>query len=143
MSQEDFSPHLLKIGHIINSAFTKVTYVIGGLYQDWILRAINWATVPYILLGLAAVMVPLKLVLRARAKQYLPPLNYGISQVGNGLSNIVIGALGVAWFNLALGLSPFFLVAPLTMAFVALYFVLIIDVFWLKGTFRKATSLLN
>jgi len=141
MTQGGIPPLLSRASHYFQTIFTNASYVLGGLYQDWVLRIVNWSTVAYIIIGLVVVLVPLKLILRARAKQNLRPLNYGIEQVGGGLANIVIGGLGVAWFNLVIGLSPFFVEVPLTFGFVALYFLLILDVFWLKRTFRKAVNL--
>src|SRR2546426_1760971 len=141
MSQGAIPPLLSRAVHYFQMIFTNASYVLGGFYQDLVLRIVNWSTVAYIIIGLVVVLVPLKLILRARAEQYLRPLNHGIEQVGGGLANIVIGGLGVAWFNLVIGLSPFFVAAPLTFGFVALYFLLILDVFCLKRTFRKAVNL--
>ena len=129
------------MGHLIQRGFTNGGYILGGFYQGWILSVVNWSTVPYTLLALAVVFVPLKLILRWKARQYLDPFRNGVKSVGDGLCNVVIGGLGTAWFNLAVGLSPFFLKVPVTIGLVALYFLLIVDVFWLKRTFRKASSL--
>jgi hypothetical protein len=139
MSQNGISPILNRASELAQN----VGYILGGYYQEWALRLINWTTFPYILIGFVVVFVPLKLFLRRRAKQYLNPLSYGLEQVGMGLSNVVIGGLGVAWVNLVIGLSPFFLTVPLTIVPVALYFLLILDVFWLKRLFRKAAWINN
>jgi hypothetical protein len=87
------------------------------------------------------VYIPLKLFLRARARQYIPFLSNGVKQIGDGGFNIVIGGLGTAWVNLFVGLSPFFLIPPLTLVFVGVYLLLIVDVFFLKRTFRKTAGL--
>ena len=87
------------------------------------------------------VLVPMKLYLRRRARRYLPVFQTALTQVTDGTGNIVIGGLGVAWFNMAVGLSPFFIVAPITIGVVVLYFGLIVDVFFLKRVLRKAVRL--
>ena len=141
MFQLQVSPLLSRTAHSLQSLINFGTLVLGGFFQDWAVRIINWSTFPYIIVGLVVVLVPLKLYLKARAKQYLAPFRSGLGQVTDGLGNIVIGGLGVAWFNMAVGLSPFFLVAPITIGLVALYFGLIIDVFAMKKVVRRAINL--
>jgi hypothetical protein len=138
MSQTKISPHLVQVGQYAEKASQYGSLVLGGFYQDWALQIINWSTIGYILLGLVLVLVPLKLYLKYRAKQYLQPFSHGLEVVTDGLGNVAIGGLGVAWVKLAVGLYPFFLTAPITIGVVALYFGLVVDVILLKKTVRKA-----
>ncbi|HEV2119943.1 MAG TPA: hypothetical protein VGS11_07570 [Candidatus Bathyarchaeia archaeon] len=129
------------MGQIIESLSTNAGYVLGGFYQYWVLSMVNWSTIWYILFAFVLVFVPLKLILRAKTKQYLPFVRSGLKHIGEGGCNIVLGGLGMAWVNLIVGLSPYFVTAPLTLVFVGLYFLLIMDVFWLKRTFRWSARL--
>src|SRR2546427_5120546 len=114
MSQGAVPPLLSRAVHYVQVIFTNASYVLGGFYQDLVLRIVNWSTVAYIIIGLVVVLVPLKLILRARAKQYLRPLNHGIEQVGGGLANIVIGGVGGGVVHLGTRLWPLFVEAPST-----------------------------
>ncbi len=141
MSQSQISTMLIRAGHSLQGTYNFATLVLGGFSQDWALRLVNWSNVPYWIIGLVVVLVPLKLYLKRRARHYLPMFQTALTQVTDGTGNIVIGGLGVAWFNLAVGLSPFFIVAPITIGVVILYFGLIVDVFFLKRVLRKAVRL--
>ena len=87
------------------------------------------------------VMVPLNLIMRKRAKHLLPWYRAGVRRILDGICNVVIGGLGVGWWALIVGLSPFFFTAPLVIIPIALYGLAIADIFWLKRTFRKASEL--
>ena len=109
MSQNKISPHFVQVGQYAEKASQYGSLVVGGFYQDWALQIINWSTIGYILLGLVLTLVPLKLYLKYRAKQYVEPFSHGLEIVTDGLGNVAIGGLGVAWVKLAVGLYPFFL----------------------------------
>src|SRR2546427_3839600 len=112
MSQSQISQMLIRAGHSLQGVYSFATLVLGGFSQDWALRLVNWSNVPYWIIGLAVVLVPLKLYLKRRARHYLPVFQTAMIQVTDGTGNIVIGGLGVGWVHIAGGLGPLFFFWP-------------------------------
>jgi hypothetical protein len=143
MSSQNVSPILQKIFQAVSQGGDKAALVFGAYYSDWAVQLVNWHTLPYVLAVVIGVMVPTNIILRKKAKHLLPWYRSVVSRVLDGMCNVVIGGLGAGWWVLIVGLSPFFFTAPLVIVPIALYGLMILDIFWLKRTFRKASSVLS
>jgi hypothetical protein len=141
MSSQNISPIIQRISQAVSQGVNYASMVFGAFYSDWAVQLVNWHTFPYVLAIVIGVMVPTNLILRKRAKHLLPRYRTGVGRFLEGMCNVVIGGLGVGWWALIVGLSPFFFTAPMVIIPIALYGLAIADIFWLRSTFRKASEI--
>jgi len=132
-------PLITSIGQAIWRASPMLTFVFGFIFQKNVLAFAGLLTLPRII-GIIGSFAVVGLYFHFRAKDKLRSFQKATHLVGSRCWNIVIGGLSKAFFDLAIGLLPFWQ-NPWIFVVLGLYSFLVLDVIWMKRWFGRAARL--
>jgi len=112
---------------------------LGFIFQTNVLTFAGRLTPPWII-GIISAFAVTGLYFHFVAKDHLSSFKNVTHAVTSRCWNLVIGGLSKAFFNLAIGLVPFWQ-NPWIFVVLGLYFGLILDVVWMKRWFGRAVRL--
>src|SRR2546425_4720688 len=134
-----FRSVLRKVGDVVWRASPTLALGFGFVFQKNVLAFAGMLSLPRSI-GIIGAFAAIALYFHFKAKDHLEGFRNVTRLVGGRCWNVVIGGLSKAFYNLAIGLLPFWQ-NPWIFVVLGVYSFLILDVVWLKRWFGRAVKL--